>query len=434
MGSHNSKKLKDTEGIVVSIKFNDLYKVEYEDYIKNEVTSIPIEFYEMERKSFADFGIASSSIPVKSYIIDSTNYVPLSGSDVYISRIINNVLSLEERNKISQASRNMKVLFSEDSSVVDVNKSINNKNEDDLSIDIDFGTKKTWERMFITKSQGIPYNNLGKGSQCMLKTSMIFNKKNVDDKGIVLIEEPESHLSHSNLNVVLNKIENQYNDKQLIISTHSSFVANKLGLDKLILLNNNKTIRLNDLKRKTYDYFRKLNGFDTLRILLAEKVILVEGGSDELIVQRAYLDEHNKLPIEKGVDIISVGLSFKRFLEIAVKLNSKTCVITDNDGNIAALKEKYKDYIGKKDIEIYYDSVVHPYSGTISNYNNNTLEPCLLRSNNLNTLNDVLGKKYKNEDELLLYMKENKTDVALKIFNSDKKINYPEYILKAVKK
>lgn len=38
----------------------------------------------------------------------------------------------------------------------------------------------------------------------------------------------------------------------------------------------------------TYSYFKKLPGYDTLRLILAHRVILVEGPSDDLIVQHAY--------------------------------------------------------------------------------------------------------------------------------------------------
>ena len=53
-------------------------------------------------------------------------------------------------------------------------------------------------------------------------------------------------------------------------------------------------------------------------MLIAKKAILVEGPSDELFVQWAYKEIYGKLPINDGIDVISVrGLSFKRFLEIA---------------------------------------------------------------------------------------------------------------------
>lgn len=62
--------------------------------------------------------------------------------------------------------------------------------------------------------------------------------------------------------------------------------------------------------------------------MLAERVTLVEGPSDELVVQRAYLDAHGKLPIKDGVDVISVrGLQAKRFLDIAVQPEKPVVVV-----------------------------------------------------------------------------------------------------------
>lgn len=110
--------------------------------------------------------------------------------------------------------------------------------------------------------------------------------------------------------------------KQVFITTHSSFVANKLGL-KIILLENQNTMKFEDLSESTQDFFMKKPGYDTLRFLLCLKAILVEGDADELIVQRAYLDKYDKLPIEDEIDVISVGTTFLRFLEIAEKLKKK---------------------------------------------------------------------------------------------------------------
>jgi putative ATP-dependent endonuclease of OLD family len=68
---------------------------------------------------------------------------------------------------------------------------------------------------------------------------------------------------------------------------------------------------LNDLSVGTFNYFKKLAGYNTLRLILCEKAILVEGDSDELIVQKAYMVKHNGLlPIENGIDVISVALLF----------------------------------------------------------------------------------------------------------------------------
>lgn len=66
-------------------------------------------------------------------------------------------------------------------------------------------------------------------------------------------------------------------------------------------------------------------------------------------------------------------------------------------------------------------------------FNYNTLEPAILRANNLKILNKILDKEYKEEDDLLKHMKKNKTECALKIFETDELINFPQYILDAIK-
>jgi len=178
-----------------------------------------------------------------------------------------------------------------------------------------------------------------------------------------------------------------------------------------------------------------------LRLILCKKAILVEGDSDELIVQKAYMKTHNgRLPIEDEVDVISVGLTFLRFLEIANCLNIDVTVVTDNDGNIDALKNKYNKYLGentKENIKICFDSVVDEGDFQIGGkkYNYNTLEPKILKANNndLSLFNRVFDKSYTDINDLRKYMQSNKTDCALAIFDTDEEIKFPNYIMEAVK-
>ena len=148
------------------------------------------------------------------------------------------------------------------------------------------------------------------------------------------------------------------------------------------------------------------------------------------------MDSHGgALPIQQGVDVISVGKSFLRFLEIAQLLRLKVSVVTDNDGDKEALERKYSEYLDvnkKENINICYDQTVYNYNGKIKEYNYNTIEPCILRSNSLVKMNQILNKAFSSEDELLQFMKNNKTEVALKIFESEEQIVYPDYIREAL--
>ena len=53
----------------------------------------------------------------------------------------------------------------------------------------------------ITEFDSITYSNAGRGLQCLLKTERALNNINTNKDKIILIEEPENHLSYSNMNI-----------------------------------------------------------------------------------------------------------------------------------------------------------------------------------------------------------------------------------------
>lgn len=443
LGDGNSEK-KPCSGISIKIEFNENYKAEYEVLIKGgDVKTIPIEYYHVVWKTFArSESITARSIPLKSAFIDSSSIRHQNGSDVYIGKIIKELLSPEEIVSVSQSHRKMKEHFMADASIVAINKKISAASkisEKEVSISVELSSKNAWESGLTTYLDDIPFHFIGRGEQSIVKTNLALAHNKAQEANVILIEEPENHLSHTKLNQLIKTVKDSCKNKQIIVTTHSSFVANKLGLGDLILLNNKKTLKLNELSSGTKSFFEKIAGYDTLRLMLCDKAILVEGDSDELVVQKAYqVQNEGKLPIEDCIEVISVGVSFLRFLEIADKLKKTVCVVTDNDGDAAALEKKYESYLGKNEkenIKICYDEVVDKGELKIGkkDFNYNTLEPKLLKANSLAVLNKVLGVEYAQVDDLHIYMRNNKTDCALRVFETKEAINYPQYILDAIK-
>ncbi len=439
-GNGNTERTK-AEGLVFKIEYNEKYNDEYESLITtHDMLSLPIEYYDIVWESFARQAISSKGIPLKCAMIDSTSSRFHNGSDVYISRIVKDLLDPEDITHVAQAHRKMKENFMKDNSISEINKKINSQpsiTRKKIELSVELGTKNAWESSLITQLDYIPFNNIGKGEQCIVKTELALSHKKAQEANIILLEEPESHLSHTKLNQLISAIEAKYKEKQIIVSTHNSYVANKLGLDNIILLNQQKAIRFSNLRSN--EFFKKIAGYDTLRLILCRRAILVEGDSDELIIQRAYMDLHDgKLPIQDEIDVISVGTSFLRFLEIADLLCKPVTVVTDNDGDIDAINRKYANYIGenkKPYVKICVDPVVDIGNLVIGKqaYNYNTLEPKLLKANSPESINQVLGTSYTEVDDLLKHMKHEKTESALKIFMSSDKINYPDYIMDAIK-
>lgn len=438
-GSGNSLKQKAC-GIQLKISFNEKYQGEYNILLESsdEISSLPIEYYDFSWSSFArDDRLTPKTIPFKSALIDSANSRYQTGSDIYISRIIRDFLSDEHKVNISQAHRKLKDSFAQNDVIKQVNKEIEQKKISDKKVilSVDMSTKTAWETSIITYLDDIPFSYIGRGEQCLVKTKLALSHKKSQEANILLLEEPENHLSYAKLNKLIKHIKDNHEEKQLIISTHSSFVANKLGLGSLILLNTDKSTnkrnetRIKDLDEGTKKYFEKLAGFDTLRLILCRKAILVEGPSDELIVQKAYMCQKiGKLPIEDEVDVISVGTSFLRFLEIAEKIKKPVVVVTDNDRDYKnKVQKKYQPFESCSTIKICADS----------NNSLNTLEPQIVEANKnqLNTLRKILeikNEEHPDEISIIDYMRKNKTDCALKIFDTDKDIKFPQYILDAI--
>jgi len=440
-GNGNSERVKAC-GVQFKISFNEKYRNVYNIAVNSDekLDSLPIEYYDFSWASFArDEGVTPKTIPLKSHPIDSSDNRYQNGSDIYLSRIIRDLLTDEHIVNISQAHRKLKDLFSNHEAVKAINEELKKKKVSDKKVElsVDVSTKTAWESSLITYLDDVPFNFSGRGEQCLVKTRLALSHKKTEQANVLLLEEPENHLSHSRLNKLIKHIKDSYDDKQIIISTHSSFVANKLGLGNLVLLNFDRLslkrskIRLSDLSQETKQYFEKLSGYDTLRLILCRKAILVEGPSDELIVQKAYILNKGKLPIEDEVDVISVGNSFLRFLEIAKKIKKPVIVVTDNDGNFdKKVSKKYKQYKDLPTIKICADK----------DNNLRTLEPQIVYANkdHLDILRDILcvdKSSYLDEKSISNYMEEdsNKTDCALKIFNTTNKgIKLPQYILDAI--
>ena len=251
---------------------------------------------------------------------------------------------------------------------------------------------------------------------------------------MLLMEEPENHLSHTSLTRLMGLIESHLSERQLFITTHNAFVLNRLGLDRLALVHDGRSpIGIDELREDTADYFRKQSGIDTLRIVLASTVVLVEGPSDEMIFNWAYEKEYAHEPREDGIDVISYGVRGKRALELAKALGKeRVAVLRDNDG-----KEPGKwltdasDYLekGKRELFVGEDASLR------------TLEPQMVGANgdNLRQLASAIG--YNNEDvsgeALVNYMVSRKTEWAWELVSKDleetRGINAPRYFLDAIR-
>ena len=447
-GSNNSL-FQDTQGVQVKASFDTDFIDAYQKYLDSgaPITSIPVEFYKVEWMDFSWNVIKPFTKKFRALYIDPTRIHPSSGKNQYISNVLNTALSKDEEYRLNLNYRETLQSFNNTDEVRMVNNDLDSDNRiTDKKLTIASNTMPVGalQNALQLEVDAVPFHMVGKGEQSKVQIKLALHNKS-KDIDLLMMEEPENHLSHIELSRLVHNIEEQREGKQLFITTHSSYVLNKLSIDKICLLNESYT-RLHLLDKDVVKTLKRLPGYDTLRVALAKKVVLVEGPSDELVLKKIYMSENNgRLPEQDGIDIIVVrGVGFKTFIEIGKEIGTAINVLRDNDGDydkhIIPAQKEYETY---KNIKL------------VSSPNNNdfSLEPSMISANSTSekellsfaevvlstqTYNLLLSESSFEEKMKFLvnWFKsidgdgkgKKKVDSAIKLFETTKPFKYPLFL------
>ncbi|MCB5314183.1 ATP-dependent nuclease [Yersinia intermedia] len=260
-----------------------------------------------------------------------------------------------------------------------------------------------------------------------------------DSFNVCCIEEPEAHLGVNKLRLVIDFINKSANQDatemlQTIITTHSPSAISKLNINNVLVFTGDRAVSFSDMNNDLNDYLRKRPNFDILKFLFANKVILVEGPSEEMLIT-AYLakDGLNLSDIE----VVSVGQKgYKTFLDIWLRLNEnnlnkKIGIIRDFDDQETAKIEH--DRYGENNKNIFISTTVLY-----------TLEDDLVSTgNNCDLLSKYFSLSIDDCDDIDLvstYLKDGKTDGMLSIcdgilnIENPLNISMPKHILSVIQR
>ena len=431
-GTNNSLS-EDAIGISITAHISEKNEDLYKQMLWNgDVKDIPVELYTVDYHDFSGDVFAFRYGPFNSVFIDTTRKDYSGLVDHFVSDSISDLLTENQKRDISLAYGSSKRNFRENETVKQLNNAVREKavvKGRDVSLDLREDTPDAWKRQMSIVVDAIPFENIGFGTQNTIKIQLALRNA-AEQANIVLMEEPENNLSFSNMNTLVEHITAS-SGKQVFISTHSSYIANKLSLSNVILVRSGEVTPYASLSEDTKKYFVKLPGYDTLRFILASKIILVEGPTDDLIIQRAYLDKHGKLPHDDGIDIIAVdALAFKRYLDIAVLIRKPVVIVTDNDGSIKEnITEKYTHY--QQDFFTFYyeaDESLHTIEPSVLAVN---LDKC---GNPTEQFRRAISARSsmmnRSKEEILKFMSasKNKSEWAYRVFEASDNIIYPRYI------
>ena len=424
-GVHNSRQL-DCPGVLFRVHPAADYRVEFNAYMEgNPPKVLPVEYYEVDWRDFGDDRLTKRPRELATSYIDSRTIRSTSGVDYHTREMLSEHLDEHERVRISLAHRQSRQRIT-DETLDPINERIRRDSADlhhnPIGLQMDLSARTSWETGIVPQVADIPFAMSGQGQQAAIKVSLAMSRT-AGTSTFVLIEEPENHLSYTSLTQLVARVQTlATDDQQLFVCTHSSFVLNRLGVDRLVLLHRGVAARLSALDNETVGYFRRLPGYDTLRLAIGAKIVLVEGPSDGIIFERAFKDLSGKLPSEQGIDVISMGgLTFRRALDVCSALEREAIAIQDNDGRAPEeIRAGLSDLLVDGRRELFVGALEGGW----------TLEPQLLNANSETSLRRILGVSEQANVER--WMERNKTECALRILDADESITMPAYIKEAV--
>jgi len=413
-GNNNEKGII-CDGLRLHCLPNDDYSHDIKNILSQHNANFPFEFYLINFTTFANNPYNSYNKYLKHIVIDNSQGNNEFAMKEYVSEIykskVQDIEKLSNLNKYREYKENFKNKEFESLNSQMGNYCFAVKNTPKQNLETDLGLKEG--DIFIEYK--------GKGKQCLIKTELALSQnKNLD---IVLIEEPENHLSHINMKKLIREIS-KTNDKQTFITTHSDLISARLDLRKTIFLNSNniKPLPLNIISENTAKFFMKAPDNNILQYVLSKKAILVEGDAEYILMEKMFQIVTTENLEQSNIHIIAVGgKCFKRYLELAKILDIKTVVITDNDGDYDTnITQNYNDYSSVQNISIFSDSDITRKTFEICFYNDNK---------------DVCDNLFLTGRRTLAvqdYMLKNKADCAFAILESEKEFKVPQYISEAI--
>jgi putative ATP-dependent endonuclease of OLD family len=417
-GTINSEKI-GMDGLRLVCKPNDDFSADIKKILQQENCIFPFEYYSIEFKTFADQSYSGYKKYLKHILIDNSQISSEYAMKEFVKDIYNSkVISSIEKYKHQHEYRSHKENFKNNTF-----KEINSRLDEDYSFAIKSNSKSNLETDLTIFEGNISIDNKGKGRQCIIKTQLALSR-NDNDLEIILLEEPENHLSHTNMKKLIQTISSS-NNKQIFIATHSDLISTRLDLRKSILLNSitTKPLKLNNLTEDTAKFFIKAPDNNILEFILSKKIILVEGDAEYILAEALFKNATGEEIQNFDIHIISVdGTSFKRYLEIAEILKIKTAVVRDNDGKYQEnCVDRYSDYV-TDNIRIFSDN----------NNSRSTFEICIYEDNI--ALCEELFKAGRKTLTVQEFMISNKAEVAYRLLNEkSSSIVPPQYIIDAIK-
>lgn len=411
------KKQDEKFGIRFECKYDELLGVGMEKSIMEK--KIPYEYYALTWMTFANNPYQTIRRPLQFLSIDTTSNAVAPSFNSYNRTLFASRYDDSTRAKAKNDFRTKLI------------EAFNASNLPELGDNRKFGidTKKVVLETILSVYEGaVALENRGSGMESLIKTEIALEKANGLD--VILMEEPENHLSFTTLRKMLREISDKQNNSQIIVATHNNMIASRLNLNNVLWISEERVQSLSGVDKTVADFFVKADNNSFLQLLLSNKVILVEGATEFLLLPHFYKQITGKTIEEDGISVISCnGISYNNYLEIALKTNKKIAVITDNDGKQDKIDEAAAFNQTAKFQHIFMGETTDDWTWEVCLYSLN--KPMLDGMIEVQTGADYLFHK-KDYGQVLGKMLNTKVETAYKMLLSGEVFEVPKYVKEAI--
>jgi len=250
-GKNNSLD-RNFNGLRMTCKPDDRYHEEIRAVLKQADANFPFEFYSISFNTFADQAYSSHRNYLHHVLIDNSQINNEYAMREYIRSLYRVNVAGSEKHVHQNEYRKYKTKFKQDV-LQDINRRL-----EDYSFAVKSGVRDNLETDLTLMEGDIAIDNKGKGRQCFIKTHFALSKGS-EKMDLVLLEEPENHLSHHHMKLLIKSITDA-KQIQLFITTHNTMISTRLDLRNSILIHRSASLKplvLKDLPPDTAKFFIK---------------------------------------------------------------------------------------------------------------------------------------------------------------------------------
>ncbi len=323
---------------------------------------IPYEYYTLKWTTFSGLPYVTVKRPLESIAIDTSENDATSSFNYFNRSLFNSRYTEEEK------------LIAKNSFRDNLNEAFKALELSDIDDKRAFGInykKVIFEGILSVYEDDISLENKGSGMESLIKTQIALDKKK-SKLDVILLEEPENHLCHINLQKMLFEISKREGESQIIVTTHNNLIASRLNLNNVIWITNTEAFSLSEVDNRVADFFVKADGNAFLQMLLSKKIIFVEGATEYILMPYIYQKITGRTIEEDSISVISCnGISYKHYLKIARGTNKRIAVITDNDKNQNRIEKMKTENLDNEEYKIFMDSNLDNWTWEVCLYNLN---------------------------------------------------------------